>query len=51
YTQENRPEDLKTAIAAEFQRRGDPPIFCETAGNITVIIFESPDDNWFRVAR
>jgi len=51
YAQEDRPEQLKAAIVAEFQRRGEPPLFCETSGNVTVIVFESYDENWYRTAR
>ncbi|KAG0049329.1 hypothetical protein BGZ83_005868 [Gryganskiella cystojenkinii] len=51
FRQENRPEELKAAIAAEFQRRGEPPIFCESSNDVTVIVFESFDKNWYKTAR
>ncbi|KAF9368740.1 hypothetical protein BGX21_006368, partial [Mortierella sp. AD011] len=47
----NKPDELKAAIVADFESRGDPPIFCETSGNITVIVFQSPDENWYQAAR
>ncbi|KAF9273448.1 hypothetical protein BGZ74_004766, partial [Mortierella antarctica] len=50
FSQRNRSEELKTAIVAEFQRLDDVPIFCETGGNVTVIVFESYNDNWSEIA-
>lgn len=50
FIQRNRSEELKTAIVAEFQRLDDAPIFCETGGNVTVIVFESNNDNWSEIA-